>query len=160
MLAKTTRPAVSAGPSISVPGRDSAIVRNKLLSLLPVTELETLLNLSELVTVETKKIMWEPEQPIEFAHFPEDCVISLVTTLKNGDTVEAMTVGNDGFAGIALFHGLPSSRLRAIGQITGQSRRIAAEDFRKLAADCEELRRVLHNYSQFVFETVSQSAAC
>jgi CRP-like cAMP-binding protein len=83
-----------------------------------------------------------------------------VTTLKNGDTVEAMTVGNDGVAGIALFHGLPSSRLRAIGQITGQSRRIAANDFRKLAAECEGLGRVLHNYSQFVFETVSQSAAC
>jgi hypothetical protein len=160
MLAKSTRPTASAGPVISHPRRDNATIRNKLLRLLPATELETLLQLSELVTIESKEILWEPEQTIEFAHFPEDCVISLVTKLKNGDTVEAMTVGNDGFAGIALFHCLPSSRLQAIGQITGQSQRIPAEDFRKLVAECEELDRVLHNYSQFVFETVSQSAAC
>ena len=88
------------------------------------------------------------------------CVISLVTELDDGDAVEAMTVGNDGFAGIAIFHGLPSSRLTAVGQITGQSRRVTAEDFSKLMSLCPALYRLLHRYSQFVFETVSQSAAC
>jgi CRP-like cAMP-binding protein len=87
-------------------------------------------------------------------------VISLVTTLDTGDSVEAMTVGNDGFVGIAIFHGLPSSRLTAVGQITGESRRVKAEDFRQLMAMCPVLDSLLHRYSQFVFETVSQSAAC
>jgi CRP-like cAMP-binding protein len=113
-----------------------------------------------MVTIQSQEVVFEREQTIPFAHFPEDCVISLVTVLEDGDQVEAMTVGNDGFTGIALFHGLSSSRLRALGQITGQSRRIAADDFRKLIAECEGFYRLLHRYSQFVFETVSQSAAC
>jgi CRP-like cAMP-binding protein len=136
------------------------MIRNKILSLLPPTELETMLERTEMVTVETKETVWKRDEPIGFAHFPEDCVVSLVTHLEDGDKVEAMTVGNDGFAGMSIFHGLSSSRLTAVGQITGHSRRIATEDFRELLQECTGLNRLLHRYSQFVFETVSQSAAC
>jgi len=136
------------------------VIRNRILNLLPDNEREVVLGRTELVAIQSREIVYKRDQPIRFAHFPEDCVISLVTELEDGDLVEAMTVGNDGFAAIALFHGLPSSRLTAIGQITGESRRIAAEDFRELIAACPDLYRLLHRYSQFVFETVSQSAAC
>ena len=119
-----------------------------------------MLERTEIVSVQSKENIFEREQPIRFAHFPEDCVISLVTELDSGDSVEAMTVGNDGFVGVAIFHGLPSSRLMAVGQISGESRRVRAEDFRQLMAMCPGLYALLHRYSQFVFETVSQSAAC
>ena len=119
-----------------------------------------MLERTEIVSVQSKENVFEREQPIRFAHFPDDCVISLVTELENGDVVEAMTVGNDGFAGIAVFHGLPSSTLTAVGQISGESRRVPAEDFKQLMGSCPSLYRLLHRYSQFVFETVSQSAAC
>jgi CRP-like cAMP-binding protein len=136
------------------------VVRNRILSLLPPNERQSVLERSEVVTVQSKDLIYEQEQPIRFALFPDDCVISLVTKLDDGDTVEAMTVGNDGFAGIAIFHGLPSSRLTAVGQISGQARRVTVEDFTKLMSHCPALYRLLHRYSQFVFETVSQSAAC
>jgi CRP-like cAMP-binding protein len=136
------------------------VIRNRILNLLPPSEREAVLGRTEMVTIQSQEIIYGREQPIRFAHFPEDCVISLVTELEDGDQVEAMTVGNDGFTGIAVFHGLPSSRLKAVGQITGQSRRLPAEDFRKLMAECPGLYGLLHRYSQFVFETVSQSAAC
>ena len=136
------------------------VIRNKILSLLPPSERETVLERTEVVSIQSKENVFEREQPIRFAHFPENCVISLVTELDDGDAVEAMTVGNDGFVGLAIFHGLPSSRLMAVGQISGESRRVMAEDFRQLMAVCPGLYRLLHHYSQFVFETVSQSAAC
>lgn len=161
MSAKSKRSSAHAVQTGSAPPRrDDASIRNKILRLLPPNEVEAVLERAEMVTIETGEIVWEPDQPIRFAHFPENCVISLVTDLRNGDKVEAMTVGNDGFAGMAIFHGLPSSRLLAIGQISGYSRRVTAEDFRKLATDCLALGRLLHRYSQFVFETVSQAAAC
>jgi CRP-like cAMP-binding protein len=138
----------------------AATIRNKILSLLPPTELETLLGRSEMVTIESKQVLHERHQAISYAYFPEDCVISLVTVLEDGDQVEAMTVGNDGFTGIAIFHGLSSSMLKGIGQITGNSRRITAADFCKLTAQCAGLKRLVHRYAQFTFETVSQSAAC
>ncbi len=130
-----------------------------MLRLLPPAELDAVLGLAEMVAIETRESVWERDQPIPYVHFPEDCVISLVTELDDGDKVEAMTVGNDGLAGLAIANGLSSSRLMACGQITGQSRRIAVDDFRKLMM-LPGLDRLLHRYSQFVFETVSQSAAC
>jgi CRP-like cAMP-binding protein len=140
--------------------RGEGMIRNKILGLLPPTDLEAVLDRAELVTIESKEILFERDQPISHVYFPDDCVISLVTELDDGDQVEAMTVGNDGFVGIAIFNGLSSSRLKAIGQISGSSRRIAIEDFRKLMLELPELDRLLHRYSQLVLETVSQSAAC
>lgn len=140
--------------------RPTGEIRNKLLALLPPTELATVLERCETVTIESKQLVFRREAPIDYVYFPEDCVISLVTEMEDGDSVEAMTVGSDGFAGIAVFHQAPSSRLKGIGQITGESRRVSAADFRELTLSCEAFDKLLHRYSQFVFETVAQSAAC
>jgi Crp-like helix-turn-helix protein len=161
MSAATTYPSTQSRDDGSVPTRrDDASIRNKILGLLPPAELEAVLERTEMVTIETKESVWDRDETIRFVHFPEDCVISLVTELDDGDKVEAMTTGNDGFVGMAIVNGLSSSRLKAFGQITGHSRRIAVEDFRQLMLTNPGLDRLLHRYSQLVFETVSQSAAC
>jgi hypothetical protein len=140
--------------------RSQGSPRNKILSLLPPAELATLIERSELVEIKSKQILFEPEQKLEYAHFPEDCVISLVTVMKDGDQVEAMTVGNDGFSGIPVFHEVETSRHKGCGQISGTAVRIRVGDFHNLTRELPGLRRLLHRYSEFVFETVAQSAAC
>src|SRR2546423_12915709 len=127
--------------------------RNLLLRLLPESELDAVLAASEDVEVETKEIVFRRGEPIRYIHFPHDCVISLVTELEDGNSVEAMTVGCDGFAGLAVFHGVMASRLTAIGQISGDSYRISTPDFERLIDEREELTRLLGRYSQYVFET-------
>jgi CRP-like cAMP-binding protein len=134
--------------------------RNRILGLLPPTELEAVLGRCEVVTIQSREVVYERGEPIRYVHFPEDCVISLVTDLENGDSVEAMTVGSDGMTGIAVFHGVSASRLKGIGQIAGEARRLSTENFHLLTESCNAFYRMLHRYSQFVFETVSQSAAC
>jgi CRP-like cAMP-binding protein len=134
--------------------------RNHLLRLLPESELDTILGRAEDVAVKSKEVLFERGESIGHVYFPENCVISLVTELENGDAVEAMTVGSDGFAGVAVFHGVNASRLKAIGQISGQAWRLRSRDFRELALSCENFNKVLHRYSHLIFETVSQSAAC
>jgi hypothetical protein len=133
---------------------------NGILKLLPQAEIDAVVRRSELVTVESKEILFEPKETVQFVHFPEDCVISLVTMMADGDQVEAMTVGNDGFSGIPVFHGIETSPNRGIGQITGLARRLSVRDFRELTQECACLHRLLHCYSEFVYETVAQSAAC
>ena len=140
--------------------RPATGIRNKILSLLPEREQVMVLARCEMATIESKELVFRREEPITHAYFPEDCVISLVTEMEDGDQVEAMTVGSDGFVGMAVFHEAPNSRLKAIGQITGETRRITVADFRDLVRTCDAFTRLLHRYSQFVFETVSQSAAC
>jgi CRP-like cAMP-binding protein len=144
----------------SAPTRAPALTRNKILNLLPATDLDTVLERSELVTIESEEVVFRRREPIPYAYFPDNCVISLVTEMTDGDSVEAMTVGNDGFVGMAVFHEVPTSWLKGIGQISGEARRVATTDFRQLTQAIPALNRLLHRYSQFVFETVSQSAAC
>ncbi|HUQ98287.1 MAG TPA: Crp/Fnr family transcriptional regulator [Gemmatimonadaceae bacterium] len=134
--------------------------RNRLLRLLPEQEAQHLFAAADLVTVKTKDLVWESEGKITDVYFPEDAIISLVTQMKDGSGVEAMTIGNDGFAGLAVFHGLDSTQCLACGQITGKAWRLSAEKFRQVTAELPTLQRVLHQYSHLVFEIVSQSAAC
>jgi CRP-like cAMP-binding protein len=138
----------------------AADVRNHLLALLPEAELAAVLEVAEKVDIAAKQLICRRGDEMRFVHFPHDCVISLVTELQDGSSVEAMTVGCDGFAGMAVFHGVAASRLTSIGQISGTAHRISSADFRRLTDECEALDRLIHRYSQFVFETVSQSAAC
>lgn len=145
----------------TMPGADGRSgIRNQLLSLLPQSELDSVLGQAQDVTIRSKEVLFRRGEAIRHVYFPENCVISLVTELENGDSVEAMTIGSDGFAGVAVFHGVSASRLKGVGQIAGQAWRLRSEDFEELAVSCENFRRLLHRYSQLIFETVSQSAAC
>ncbi|MEO8908877.1 MAG: Crp/Fnr family transcriptional regulator [Gemmatimonadaceae bacterium] len=135
-------------------------IRNKILRLLPPAELAAVTARSQMVTIKSKQLLFEPGERLKYIHFPEDCVISLVTVMTDGDQVEAMTVGNDGFAEIPVFHGVATSPNKGIGQISGVASRIAVDDFRELLEQCETIRALLHRYSESVYETVAQSAAC
>ena len=145
---------------MSAPTHPATGIRNRILNLVSAHELQTVLDRCETAKIESKDIVFRRGEAIRHIYFPETCVISLVTELQDGNSVEAMTVGSDGFVGMPIFHGVPSSRLKAIGQISGETRRIPVDDFRQLVRECESLDRLLHRYSQFIFETVSQSAAC
>jgi hypothetical protein len=134
--------------------------RNRLLRLLPDPEATRLFDAADLVTVKTKDMIWESEGRITDVYFPEDAIISLVTQMKDGSGVEAMTIGNDGFAGLAVFHGLDDTQCLACGQISGKAWRLSAEKFREVVSELPTLHRILHQYSHLVFEIVSQAAAC
>jgi CRP-like cAMP-binding protein len=138
----------------------SATELNRLLLRVPDEERSSFEKSLERVSLKVKELLWEPDEPHEYVYFPQDGVISLVTVLRDGDVIEAMTSGNEGFAGLAVFHRLKSSACRGICQVSGQVKRMSVQDFRRCVDAAPEMSRVLHRYSQFVFETVAQSAAC
>lgn len=111
------------------------------------------------VPLAAKDPVWEPNEPIEHVYFPETAVISLVTLLDEG-TIEAITIGNDGFVGLPIFHGPGSTVTRAGCQMPGRSWRLTSAEFMKVCGNSVALRRALDRYSQLVIETISQSAAC
>ena len=46
--------------------------------------------------------LYEPGQPLEFVHFPNSGMVSLVIATEDGKTVEVGEVGREGFAGKGL----------------------------------------------------------
>jgi CRP-like cAMP-binding protein len=134
--------------------------RNNILSKLPAAELAALLALSTHVEIDLRDVLTASGQEIKNVYFPLTGMISLVTELKDGTSLESMTVGCEGFAGLSLFHGVNTTPTMAMCQIEGQFLRIPAESFSRLLADSPQLALLLHRYAQFAYEVVAQSAAC
>jgi CRP-like cAMP-binding protein len=144
-------------PEESLPLRAA---KNNLLSKLPADELATLLALSTSVQCSLRDILTASGARIENVYFPLTGMISLVTELKDGTSLESMTVGREGFAGLSLFHGVDTTPTMAMCQIEGTFLRLSADSFTELLAKAPELGLLLHKYSQFSYEVVAQSAAC
>jgi CRP-like cAMP-binding protein len=133
--------------------------RNIVLRELPPHDLEMISSASDWIHLAAKDPVWEPNEPIKHVYFPETAVISLVTLLDEG-SIEAITIGNDGFVGLPIFHG-PGSTVTSAGcQMPGRSWRLTSAEFMKVCGNSVALRRALDRYSQLVIETISQSAAC
>lgn len=133
---------------------------NKLLLQLPPSERAIFDECLELIHCKVKDLLFEPGQALDYVYYPQNGVISLVTVLSNGDLIEALTSGKEGFVGLPIFHGLKSAALRGICQISGDVKRMTVADFKRCIAAAPHMDSLLHRYSQYVFETVSQSAAC
>lgn len=134
--------------------------RNGILSRLPSSELTALLELSTHVEVGLRDVLSASGQTIRNVYFPLTGMISLVTELKDGTSLESMTVGCEGFAGLPLFHGVTSTMTMSMCQIEGTFLRLTAESFTSLLPRMPGLSLILHRYAQFAHEVVAQSAAC
>src|SRR6202795_60061 len=63
--------------------------------------------------------LYEPGQSLEFVHFPNSGMVSLVIATEDGKTVEVGEVGREGFAGVQAAVGINKNEVREIVQIAG-----------------------------------------
>jgi CRP-like cAMP-binding protein len=135
-------------------------VENNIIANLPANELAAFLERAEKVSAPLRETLFEINEPFERVLFPLTGMGSLVTVLKDGTTLEAQTVGREGFMGLPLFHGIPVARCKGICQVEGDFYQLAPKDFLALLKVAPELSLMLHRYAQFSNEVVAQSAAC
>lgn len=70
--------------------------------------------------------LYEPGQPLEFVHFPNTGMVSLVIATEDGRTVEVGEVGREGFAGIQAAVGINRNEVDR----TNRRRRAQGENWR------------------------------
>jgi CRP-like cAMP-binding protein len=133
---------------------------NLLLDSLPRPDMERLRPHLEAVSVGVRHVIYEPNGPISHVYFPIDCVISLVTYLEDGSSVEMATIGLEGMVGLPIFLGSETMPSRAFGQVPGDALRIKAAAFRAEIERSGPLVRVLNRYTQALFNQVAQTTAC
>jgi CRP-like cAMP-binding protein len=104
--------------------------------------------------------LYRPGQRITEVFFPLDSVISVVTTMKDGGTVEVATVGKEGLVGVPVFLGAEAGSNEAFMQIPGDLVRMPAQAFRDELERVPVLRDTVARYTQALFALVTQSAAC
>jgi len=135
-------------------------LRNRLLGALPPEELARVRPHLELVRLQQRDVLFQPEAPIRHVYFPETAVVSLVSTMGDGATVEVGTAGCEGMAGLPVFLAADSSSVQAFAQIPGVAGRMDAETFMRLAEAPGALHRTLLRYTQAFLTQVAQTAAC
>ncbi len=118
-------------------------VENRLLAALPSKEYTRLLPELEHVILGFGKILYEPGERVRHVYFPNDSIISLLSTVSKRSTLEVGIVGNDGMAGISVFMGVDTSRTRALVQGPGTAARMRAEALRKESRQLGMLPRLL-----------------
>jgi CRP-like cAMP-binding protein len=134
--------------------------QNDILSRIPVAELAAIMEHAAEIDCPGREVMFEAGDTIETVYFPLTGMASLVIVLENGTTVEAMTVGCEGFIGVPLINGVTTERYKGICQVEGIFLRLSAKAFLSIIDTLPDLSRRLHRYTQYASDVAAQSAAC
>ncbi|MEH1950082.1 MAG: hypothetical protein V7K77_24470 [Nostoc sp.] len=78
---------------------------NKLLAALPDSDYQHLFPYLKLVPLQVQQILYEAAEPITQVYFPDNAVVSIVTTMEDGSTAEVGIVSNEGMVGIPVILG-------------------------------------------------------
>jgi CRP-like cAMP-binding protein len=137
------------------------LIGNRLLAALPRSEQKQLLPKLETVPLAIGDILYEPDEPIRYAYFPYQGVISILTTLKGRASIEVGTVGNEGVAGITVFLGVDTAPNRAVVQVPGEAMKMKVSDFKEAAKkDGSKFRELVQLYAYILLTQMSLSVAC
>jgi CRP-like cAMP-binding protein len=135
-------------------------IKNRILAALPYEEQQRLLPKLEQVSLKTGQILYEPHGRIGYAYFPETAVVSILSMVEEGATVEVSLVGNEGIIGIPIFLKSNSIPYRALVQRSGSSLRMEAHLLRAESDQCGPFHDLMHHYLHTLIVELSQSGAC
>lgn len=104
--------------------------------------------------------VYEARKPFDSVFFPESGLVSIVSTLGNGKSIEVGTFGREGVSSSELLLGAKSSPFRCFIQVAGSGFRTSVKRFVKVANDDAQLReRVLQYEHSFRLHSM-QGLAC
>jgi CRP-like cAMP-binding protein len=140
---------------------ESKSAGNRLLSTLPLEEYRRLIAHAEEMSFDRDYVFYEADTPIRHVYFPLEGMVSIVTPLQEGQTVEVLIVGLEGMVGLGSLdspdYTVPT---RAMGQIAGRALKFNANVIREEFNRPGGLHKNLFHYIQFVMVQTGQNVAC
>jgi CRP-like cAMP-binding protein len=134
--------------------------RNRILAALPADEYERLLPHLKPVILEYRQVLYEPHKTIQYSYFPEDSVISMVSSAMDKTVVEVGLAGREGMICVATFLGANSSPHQGIVQGQGSAMRIKASVLREEFKRGGRLQDLLLRYTQAHLIQIAQTSVC
>ena len=133
--------------------------KNTILSSLGPQTVNELVGEIELVYLRTHQTLHEPNVPLASVYFPLDCVVSVVTSMRDGTAIEVGSIGREGTTGVFATIGLtiPNS---TFCQVDGQSLVMTIGRFQRLLAEIEPFSRAVQSYLQGYLNVLAQLVAC
>jgi CRP-like cAMP-binding protein len=133
---------------------------NRILASLPAEEMERLLPHLKPITLECRQVLYEPHKAIRYSYFPEDSVISMVSTVIDKTVVEVGLAGREGMVCVATFLGVNSSPHQGIVQVAGRAIRMKASVLRDEFKRDRRFQDLLLRYTQAHLVQISQTSVC
>jgi CRP-like cAMP-binding protein len=112
------------------------------------------------VTIERSQLIDDARKVISSAYMPIDCVLSVLTVMKDGSQVESRTIGREGGYGLLQALGAPVTYERTICQVGGRAWRIDLEPLREASRQSAGVREAIVRHAQASLLQAAQSTAC
>ncbi|HYE65302.1 MAG TPA: Crp/Fnr family transcriptional regulator [Pyrinomonadaceae bacterium] len=136
-------------------------IKNMILAALHRTDYQRLLPDLEYISLPLDVSLYQSGDLIEYVYFPGDGLVSLVTHMKDGTSIEVGLIGRDGMVGIPVLLGDDIAFEEAIVQIAGSAMRMRSDVFKEgLKTNHNPLLRELLLYTRSLMKQVAQTAAC
>ncbi len=133
---------------------------NKMLAALPAKEYRRLANKLESFELNFGETIYESQENIMDVYFPNSGIVSFMTAIEKGSTLEAGFVGNEGIIGLSTFLGTTKSPHSAVVRATGIAWKMKAADFLKECRENVLLSRLVHRYTHLLLTQLSSVSAC
>jgi CRP-like cAMP-binding protein len=140
---------------------EAVLKQNAILGGLSHSMIVEVIETGKLIALETPQQIYEAGRPIREVYFPIDAVLSVVTQMRDGGSIEVGTVGREGVSAIPLLLGATTSANESYCQVPGRAFVITSNDFRRfLSAGDPQLRSLLDRFLQAYVNMLGQLAAC
>jgi CRP-like cAMP-binding protein len=134
--------------------------KNRLLAALEPEDFLWLEAHLEIVDLPRGRVLYTTGEPIRHTYFPHDAVISLVTVLQSGGSVEMAVFGRESALGFISALITRQSFGRYITQVPGTGSRIALDRLNEVVDRRPNLRQVLFRFTEAFLGQTLQTVAC
>jgi hypothetical protein len=132
---------------------------NAILNGLDPRETATVMDGASLVHLAIRDRIYQPNEKIGEVFFPLDCVLSIVTRMRDGNAIEVGTIGREGCSAIPLLLGASTTANESYCQVAGVAIQVDADVFQSLRAN-QKFGHLLDRYVQAYVNMLGQLAAC
>jgi CRP-like cAMP-binding protein len=136
------------------------IFRNYFLRALAADDLAALISEMRELTLPAGQVLYAAGSIVDAVYFPSNAVLSLVTEMRDGHSVETATMGFESAVGLLpALSGDPVSST-VLAQIGGAAISISAPAFRRRVAESPDLIKLVLRFAQSNAAQADQSVAC
>jgi CRP-like cAMP-binding protein len=114
----------------------------------------------EKVTLAARQVLYEQGESMVHVYFPTTAVVSLMTVVEEGSSIEISSVGNEGIIGPGVMSNEDTAVARAVAQLPGEALRMKLATFQEAIQQHESLRELVRRSIQILLVKIARAAGC
>jgi CRP-like cAMP-binding protein len=133
---------------------------NRLLAALNPEDFADLEPYLEIVDLQRGQVLYETGETLRYTYFPHDAVVSLVTVMEDGTSVEMAVFGREALFGFVSAVVSREALGRYLVHLPGTASRIDVDRMHRAVASCPGVRQLFLQFTEALFAQILQTVAC